>query len=270
MEQTNDQQETYITKQGRAHYLIDEGANRIEFLDNRFYLEKKSGDMVPSVTTILEAWPKGPGFYKWLKEQGDNADVILDKAGEQGSIVHELTEIYDRGAEVRATNEVGEPRYRMAEWAMLERYVEFRERFAPSVLQIERNMVSSKLGYAGTLDRVMSFGGDLWLIDIKTSSSVWDHMHLQTAAYTNLFCELEREAHPDPAKIRRGILHLNAKTRTSGKGDAIQGKGWQLVESPNPFDRDMELFAACMKMWHAVNANTKPRNLSYQLSHKLP
>jgi hypothetical protein len=80
-------------------YTIDLNKNRIEFIDSRFY-STPSGGYVPSVTTILECFPKGAEFYKWLKEMGGDADTIRDEAGRRGSTVHELTERYDMGEEV--------------------------------------------------------------------------------------------------------------------------------------------------------------------------
>lgn len=275
---TNDALVRYVAKQGRNHYLIDEPGNRIEFLDNRFY-RSPSGVMVPSVTTLLDAWPKGAAYFEWLKKHGENADKIFTDAGERGSTVHELTERLDRGAEISAAGEDG-PRYQMLEWAMVERYVDFRKRHSPAIIEIELELVSEDLGYAGTLDRIMEIDGELWLVDLKTSASVYDHFHLQTAAYLSLYAELRKI---DPAKIalmRRGILHLNARTRTYGhkeafmrnykKGGAIQGPGWQMVESTRSFEEDLDLFEACCKMWHAINADVKPRNLSYSLTHQIP
>ena len=66
--------------------------DRIEFLDNRFY-KTSSGNFVPSVTTILEAYPKDASYFKWIKEVGSDADTIRDEAGKRGTIVHELTEV---------------------------------------------------------------------------------------------------------------------------------------------------------------------------------
>ncbi len=37
---------------------------QLTFLDSRFY-QTKDGDYVPSVTTILECYPKGAAYYNW-------------------------------------------------------------------------------------------------------------------------------------------------------------------------------------------------------------
>ncbi|MFN9898091.1 MAG: hypothetical protein ACK55Z_04690, partial [bacterium] len=80
---------------------------------------------MPSVTTILEAYPKDASYFKWLKDVGSDADTIRDEAGRRGSIVHELTEQYDSGIECSFISEQGFPKYKMLEWSMFERYVDF-------------------------------------------------------------------------------------------------------------------------------------------------
>ena len=260
--------EPYITKLGNRAFLVDEEANRIQFLDSRFY-QCADGSMVPSVTTILEAWPKGHQYEQWLKKHGEDADDIRDEAGRRGSTVHNLTETLDYGGTVSMMDADGNPKYKMLEWAMLERYVDFRKTHAPDIRHIELNLASSWLGYAGTLDRLMVIDGDLWLVDIKTSAAVHDNYHLQTAAYLNLCVDLKVLTLEEATRTRRGILWLNAKTRTYGKGDAIQGPGWQMVESPRSWEEDSDLFEAMIGVWHITHKNDKPKNIQYNLKHQL-
>jgi hypothetical protein len=235
--------------------------NRIEFLDARFY--KTDDSFVPSVTTILEAYPKDASYFKWLKDVGSDADTIRDEAGRRGSVVHELTEKYDSGEECSFISENGFPKYKMLEWSMFERYVDFIQTHKPTIDLMETHMVSSKLGFAGTLDRVITLNGKSMMIDIKTSNSIYPSYWLQLAAYNQLL--KEGKVNVDSF----GILWLNAKTRTAGKKDAIQGIGWQLVTKPaDEIKQDWELFQATHKLWLALNADTKPKQISYQLKHK--
>lgn len=251
------------------NWIINNETGRIEFQDARFYRDSRTGEMVPSVTTLLEAWPKGAAYHEWLKKHGADADEIRDEAGRRGSVVHNLTEQLDFGAHVRMCGEDGSPRYKMLEWAMLERYVDFRKAHKPTIIEVEANLVDSVLGYAGTLDRVMELKGETWIIDIKTSAAVYDHYELQLIAYWNLYRTLRNIPDHQSLNIRLGVLWLNAKTRTEGKGEAVQGKGWQLVEVSNSKERLMDLWDACRKMWHAVNVNVKPRAISYALAHQI-
>lgn len=250
------------------HYIIDPENNRIEFSDNRFYA-CGDGKYVPSSTTLLEAYPKGAAYYEWLKRVGQDADELRDDAGRRGSVVHNLTEQLDRGQEVIGAV-VGEgPLYRMSEWAMLERYVEFRKRFSPVIEEIELRLVSESLGYAGTLDRIMVIDGRRYIVDIKTSNALYDHYWLQIASYWNLWQSIKKVDADIAATTKLAVLWLNAKTRGDGRGDAIQGAGWQLVEAPDDHETLLDLFEGTAALWHRVNKNWKPRNLSYSLKHQL-
>jgi hypothetical protein len=238
--------------------------DRIEFTDSRFYATQE-GNFVPSVTTILDAYPKDASYFKWLKDVGSDADAIRDEAGRRGSIVHELTEQYDMGEEINLVSEYGSPRYKILEWAMLGRYVEFTQMHKPQVLMMEAHMVSDNLGFAGTLDRVIALKQNNILIDIKTSNSIYPSYWLQLAAYYMLLMDS-----PGVTKIDEvGILWLNAKTRTVGKNGAIQGIGWQLITKPiAEVQKDWEMFQATHKLWLSINEDMKPKNISYQLIHK--
>lgn len=254
-----------ITKIQSKNYRIDIAANRIDFLDSRFYITE-SGQYVPSVTTILSAYPKSAAFYEWLKKVGEDADTIRDEAGERGSTVHQLTQDYDSGLEVSLLNNIGDIEYKLTEWAMFERYVDFRRRFPCKIIHTELILISERLGFAGTLDRVIELDGRLLIIDIKTSNSLHEHYWLQMAAYKKLLEEKE------PALKIDGyaILWLNAKTRTEGKNEAIQGVGWQMVErDAEDKKKDWPRFLATQTLWLAENSSLKPRQISYNLSHKL-
>lgn len=236
--------------------------DRIEFSDARFY-KSESGNYIPSVTTILDAFPKSAEYFAWIKKYGEDADTIRDEAGRRGSTVHELTELYDSGEEVSFINDYGFPKFKMLEWAMFERYVEFTETFNPQVNMIEVHMIDEILGFAGTIDRIIHINGKSMLMDIKTSGSIYPSYWLQLAAYFELLkCN---SIFVDQV----GILWLNAKTRTKGKDGAIQGQGWQLVwKDAMEVAKDYELFEATYKLWKTLNANMKPRNISYTLKHK--
>jgi len=127
-------------------------------------------------------------------------------------------------------------------------------------------MISSKLGFAGTLDRVIDLDGKKILLDIKTSNSIYPSYWLQLSAYAKLLKEVANDAKSIDTV---GILWLNAKTRTEGKKGAVQGIGWQLVtKTIEEAEADWELFQATHKLWLAMNEDVKPKQISYQLKHK--
>lgn len=256
-----------ITTIGGQAWKMD--AERIQFLDSRFY-RTASGAFVPSVTTILEAYPKGAQYYEWLKKHGQDSDEIRDEAGRRGSVVHESTEALDVGGSLELMGDNGEARYKLSEWAMIGRWVDFRNRFPAAIHAVEMKLSSDALGYAGTLDRVMTMKRDgiTYLVDIKTGGSVWPSYWLQQAAYHELLHVTGAVAQlfPDGVpEIRLAIVHLNAKTRGEGKGDAMQGAGWQFVEQEEPTSHYLDLFKRTHGLWLAEHKNDKPKTTTYEL-----
>lgn len=259
-----------ITKIGGQAWKMD--AERIQFLDSRFY-RTASGGAVPSVTAILDAYPKGAQYYEWLKKHGSDADEIRDEAGRRGSVVHDATERLDLGGELRLMTDEGEPMYKLGEWAMIERYVEFRDRFKADIHAIETKLVSERLGYGGTLDRVMTIDGVTYLVDIKTSGSVWPSYWLQQAAYHELIHDTGFIAQMFPSghvpEIRLAILWLNARTRTEGKAGQMQGLGWQFIEQPEPTKHYLDLFNRTHGLWLAEHGHERPRQVTHKLELKI-
>ena len=235
--------------------------NQLTFTDSRFYIDETTGEYYPSVTTILEAYPKPYALLQWMKEAGSKADEIRDAAGRRGSAVHQLTEDYDNGLECHLLGENWQPRYSLEEWGMFERYVDFTETLQPQHQLIEQQILSPKLGFAGTIDRVCVIGGKKYLLDIKTSNGIYNSYWLQLAAYARGL-RVESEIGVDGV----AILWLNAKTRT--KKD-MQGIGWQLVTKGYEESlKDYDLFEAVQKLWNAEHKGDKPKQFSYNLSYK--
>lgn len=250
-----------ITNEKGKSFLLDTSLNRITLLDARFYFAD-SGVPIPSVTTLLEAYPKGAQYYKWLKDNGDSADDLMIEAGRRGSNIHDMTERYDKGEKVELFDESGKM-MSMHEWAQFERYVNFSERFNPVHELVEQNVVSESLGWAGTIDRPRTIiNGVSYLIDIKTGPTIYDYYWLQLAAYREM---MKKEMKLEVDEV--AILHLNAKIRTENPKE-IQGIGWKLYTAPQEHEYYMELFQSTRKLWHALNKNVVPKQMTYQLSHK--
>ena len=235
--------ETLINHNNR-NYLLDTKKEQITFY------RTENGLFIPSVTTVLDAYPKGAAYFQWIKSVGEDADEIRDDAGRRGSRVHALTERYDAGDEIRLVDDFGNINMKLNEWAMLERYVEFRNKYPFEISMTEQTIISESLGVAGTLDRVITLpSGEKMLFDIKTS-----------------YKEMLRSIGVEVDSV--AILWLNAKTRTDGKDGKIQGIGWQLVTKTDT-KKDWKLFQATQELWRAENEDLKPRMNSYKLSYQL-
>lgn len=247
--------------------IKNQTSNQLTFKDGRFYTDE-NGNYFPSATTLLEAYPKPAQLIMWMKEVGSKADEIRDAAGKRGSSVHQLTEDYDQGIECTLLDEYGKPKYSLDEWSMFERYVEFTKNHQPEHHLIEQTFISSGLGFAGTIDRVCTIDGKTYVLDIKTSNGIYNSYWLQLAAYRELYNNAILKGPTNLPNIDGvAILWLNAKTRTNGKGDAIQGKGWQMVTLMDTL-KQWGLFQAVQQLWHAEHEDDKPKEFSYQLSHK--
>lgn len=247
------------------NYIVDLPSNKLTFLDSRFYITS-DGDFVPSVTSILECYPKSSHFYEWLKANGKDADTFRDQAGVRGSNVHRLTELYDNGEQVNLFDDEGKIQYQLSEWNMFERYVQYRKACKPHVLFNEITAVSPELRFGGTIDRVIKMKKETILVDLKTSNAIHPHYWLQLAAYKKLI-ETKMEMFIDGV----AILWLNAKTRTENQVGNPQGKGWQMLieRDHQKLEEYWQRFQACQLLWLVENQNSKPSDISYSLSHVL-
>lgn len=254
-------------------------AEQINVFDERYYKKPDEEVYYPSVTQVLNIYPKGVWFAQWLKEVGLNADAIRDKAAESGSKVHNAIEKFLCGEEIsyfrkiRITDENGiskeveEIVYSLEEWQMICKFMEFYDQYVVRVIAVEQKMISDKLRTGGTIDMVAELrDGFIWDIDFKTSNSVQKTHEIQQAVYS----EMWNEQPDNDVKIQRaGILWLKAKTRGPARsGDKIQGKGWQVKE--------IEDIGHCMKLWEHTralydeeNPNDVPKNLEYPDKFKL-
>lgn len=127
------------------------------------------GRRLPSVSQIIS--PLTDGVYGCI-DRG-----VLRAAAEFGTAVHACTEYLD---ENELDEESLEP-----EWVpYLDAYKSFLEAFKPNYLGIELRLACEK--YAGTLDRYAEIGGELWIIDLKTTSEIHPHVGVQLAGYEGL------------------------------------------------------------------------------------
>lgn len=223
---------------------------RVEFLDQRFYLHA-DGNYYPSVTTVLEAYPKGKRFEQWLKDVGNEAEDIVDRAATQGTNVHEAIERLLKGQSLEWIN------FTLDEWQMILKFKEFFDAAKLVIEGIEVNIVSPTLGVGGTIDLVCTINGERWLIDFKTSSAIYDNHFVQIATYAMMW----NEAYPEQRIERIGVLHLRAATRgPSRDGSKLQGSGWKLDEASESPAELFELFKHVKVLWHRINPAAKPMN----------
>lgn len=231
-----------------VHYNGDE--KQITFLDSRYY--HRNNKYYPSVTYVLSYIPKEKIFIDWLKEKGEESDVIVDKASKKGKRVHGAIESLLNKEELSWIDAYGNANYSLEEWQMILKFSEFWTIHQPTCIGSEIHTFSDKYEYAGTIDLILDIKGETWLIDLKTSNQIPPVYHYQTAAYAMAW----NECYDKPID-RRGILWLKSYTRKEDKtGKKIQGKGWQLIESDRSLDDDFKSFQLFYDVYkHQVTYN---------------
>jgi len=140
----------------------------------------------PSATTILNAYPQSPHLTRWIADQGWNeAQAIKSAAGERGTTIHKGIEWLLDGNELREGYMLpgGYRALSVEEYWKLSTFVSWYNEYKPTIIAKEMRVFSKKGGYAGTLDALIEIGGQVTIIDWKSSSSIHEHFPLQFAAY---------------------------------------------------------------------------------------
>lgn len=237
-------------------------SKQVNILDQRFY--KRNNKYYPSVSTILQFYPKGRHFEDWLKSNGYNSDIIAAKAAAEGTQVHNAIEKFINGEEIIWIEENGHVNYNLDVWKMILRFTEFWNREKPELVATEYHLFSDKYEYAGTADLIVRLRDKLWLLDIKTSNSLHTSYDLQLAAYTKAW----NETHDEPI-TDTGIVWLKAATRGEDKkGEKIQGAGWQL-KIIGDIDKNFEMFTKVYDIYKLENPDDAPYSQSLPTSVKL-
>ena len=236
---------------------------QINFLDRRVY-KRSEGVYYPSVTTILQYMPKNKFFESWLKDVGHSADLIMRRAGKEGTQVHEAAEALVLGQEVSWMDDYGNAKYSQLVWEMILKFHDFWTTYKPELISAEDFVYSDEHKYAGTADLVVKMDGEVWLLDIKTSNSIHKSYDLQLASYAKALEESKG------IKIERtGIIWLKAQSRGPSKKEGVyQGKGWK-IKVVDEIDYNFDLFKTIYKLYNLENPTVEPIYNSYPTTLKL-
>ena len=242
---------------------VDHENKQVNFLDNRFY--NRNGEYYPSVTSILQYFPKGKFFENWLKDVGHNADIIARKSADEGTQTHSLIERYLIGEQLNWLDDYGNATCSLNVWQMLLKFVEFWETEKPELVESEIHLFSDTHKIAGTCDLVVKMRDELWILDIKTSNSIHKSYDLQMAAYTICWNETFEEK-----VTNNGILWLKSSKRGEDKkGEKIQGKGWEIAVSDKSIEENWDLFNKVYDLYKLENPNPEPSFNQFPVSVQL-
>lgn len=205
-----------------------------------YYVNDK---FVAGVTTILsETLPTPYALRKWIGDIGtEKAEERLEKAGDRGSRIHDACERLLRGEQVKLAEEFLD----INDKKCIASFIAWANEYKPVVKDegIEFT-VASQLGYAGTLDIFCEIKGEPYIIDIKTSASIYDSHKLQITAYQNAFYEMTG------IMAKRAILHLNFRTI----------KGFSFEEKIEIGKKDVEIsdFVKVLEVYKMLNGGIIP------------
>jgi hypothetical protein len=223
---------------------------QVNVLDQRFY--RRNGKYYPSVSSILNYFPKNQFFHSWLKDVGHNSEIIANKAAGEGTQVHNAVEAFLNGEELTWIDEYGNAKYNLDVWRMILKFADFWNTHKPELIATEYHLFSDEHEYAGTADLVVKLFDNIWLLDLKTSNSLHTSYDLQLAAYAQAWNETHNEK-----VTHTGILWVKANTRGEGKGDRIQGKGWEL-KMISDIESNFKMFRNIQEIYKLENPNSKP------------
>lgn len=239
---------------------ISEDSQQITMPDSRYY--RRNGKYYPSITYVLSAYPKGKFFEDWLKKVGYASEYIVKKAGEEGTLTHELIEDYLNGKELHFLNNNGYPQHHPDVWQMFLRFVDFWELYNPKLIETEVHLFSDEIKVAGTCDLVCEIDDELWIIDFKTSNHLQTTYDLQTAIYAKCYEECYGKT-----VDRTAVLWLKSSKRGSKEG-AMQGKGWEIYESKRTQEENIEIFKTVKKLFDLENPKHSPIFTEFKISVK--
>lgn len=204
--------------------------NSIKRGNSRFYVDPKSGDKLPSVTSVMNALAK-PALKFWaakktaeaaVEEFGTLAQMVgngntegaidyLKRAPQRssgptaklGSEVHDLCDRIAKGEDLKRVHPDHEP--------FVRNFNQWIKDFEVGFLESEITVWSDTHGYAGTLDAICMIDGEAVICDWKTGASgVWADVALQLNAYANADCILDGDGtrRDLPSIDASAVLHL--------------------------------------------------------------
>ncbi len=173
---------------------------------SRYY--EFNNETYPSVTTVLKMISANEDLMRWANAMGfKRKDIkkIQDESAHFGTLVHShIQSLVDPSITPIPFNDP------LEEYSVNNIIQEFTKYFSDTKYETifsEKSLVSSTLGYGGTLDWYVRFDNEIdALIDFKTSKKPHNTYYLQLGAYYNLL--MEQGIHPTFG----GVLIINERT----------------------------------------------------------
>lgn len=181
---------------------------------------------VPSVTTIIKLLnkPELVNWANWMGFKKTKVDDILDFSSEIGTMTHDFIERFIRNGKINLNKIKTYYEYRDTPDIAIhcfDLFLEWLDDMKPRVSKFtgkrtggEIKFLYSELQlscdrYGGTIDCICTIDDTLYIIDFKTSSSIYPTMFLQLSAYVQLFMH----NYPEYQIEKVAILRLDKKKK---------------------------------------------------------
>jgi hypothetical protein len=223
---------------------------------------------VAGVTTILgEALPTPIGLkLYWQNMERSQIEMVLEKAKNHGSKVHQFIEQLNKGEVIQTADE---PRQVKADIAS---YVEWFRAWQPDNIIPECVVFhhDGDMRFAGTVDMVFEQEKRNVLLDIKTANQVGLSAFLQVAAYAQAYEKSYGIKIDDIVILQLGTAHKKINMRTPIFGKPSNGVGWKVYQ----IDRNLynfEAFTRIYDTWILLNEGypTPPKVVEYPSTFQL-
>jgi len=156
--------------------------------------------------------------------------IRKDKGADIGTAIHELIELYIKGKKP-ATPE--DEKIKNGFLAFLKWQNENKVRF----LKSEEIVYSRKYDFAGIMDIEAKVNGKLAIVDIKTSSGLYNEMRYQTAGY-----QCAKEEMTGKKYDERWIIRLAKEDKLDYKGNVIENAGDFFAYRIDDYKKDLPAF----------------------------
>ena len=252
--------------------VVKNGICQLTTYDERWYIKEvidpKTGlptsfDFFESSSWISSYYPKGKRFIQWVGAIGfEEAQKRMIEAGVKGSKVHLAAEDIMHGIKVpmdakypNKNNEGAMEELSVEEYGAIMSLVEWVDTVNIEVLATEVTAFNDMHHYAGTVDLICRIDGQIWVIDYKTSPSIWPSHEIQLSSYKYLGFELKKLG----IKLEEWKNRKLAILQLGYKRNKIKKYKFTEIED------QLELFLAVKKTWAKECANIKPLQKDYPL-----
>jgi hypothetical protein len=180
----------------------------------------KKGERIPGTTTIIGRFKESGGLLHWAYQQGmaaergeiNNLYDKRDEAADSGTLAHAMVEAHINGNDPSKVPEFEGASQEVIDqaWKAFGAYKLWESMTKLEIVDQEMQLVSEDFQFGGCPDAIGIIGGELCLIDWKTSNGVYPDYLLQLAAYKLLW----EENNPD--RPLTGGFHLCRFSKTHG------------------------------------------------------